>query len=252
MYEIDKQKFGMFVSALRKEKGFTQKELARQLFISDKAVSKWETGGSIPDTALLIPLAELLEVTVTELLMCQRMEQEKNMDAQLVESVVKTAISYSDKSPVRAYQVKNKWGKIYVFSLFVSVIEFIISVINGYLTTGLGLIVGLSMVFGGYFCFFAIVKLPDYYDGNRICTYSDIGFQMSFPGLAFNNQNWMHILNAGRIWAVVSMTVYPVVNAIMVILLPHAVFWAVELVVSLFVVLVCMFVPIYVVGKKYE
>ncbi len=46
MFEIDKEKFGAFVAELRKENGFTQKELARQLFISDKAVSKWETGVS--------------------------------------------------------------------------------------------------------------------------------------------------------------------------------------------------------------
>ena len=42
MYEIDKIKFGAFISELRKEKGFTQKELAGRLYISDKAVSKWE------------------------------------------------------------------------------------------------------------------------------------------------------------------------------------------------------------------
>ena len=69
MFEIDRTKFGAFVSALRKEKGYTQKELAEKLFISDKAISKWETGVSIPDTSLLIPLADLLGITVTELLM---------------------------------------------------------------------------------------------------------------------------------------------------------------------------------------
>ena len=47
MFEIDKEKFGSFVSELRKEKGYTQKELAKQLYVSDKAVSKWETGGSL-------------------------------------------------------------------------------------------------------------------------------------------------------------------------------------------------------------
>ena len=46
MYEIDREKFGAFVSALRKEKGMTQRELAQQLYISDKAVSKWERGVS--------------------------------------------------------------------------------------------------------------------------------------------------------------------------------------------------------------
>ena len=49
MFEIDRQKFGAFIAELRKEKGMTQKELAEKLFISDKAVSKWETAQSIPD-----------------------------------------------------------------------------------------------------------------------------------------------------------------------------------------------------------
>ena len=77
MYELDRKKFGAFVSLLRKEKGLTQKQMAAQLHISDKAISKWETGVSIPDTALLIPLAELLGVTVTELLLCRRQEPDK-------------------------------------------------------------------------------------------------------------------------------------------------------------------------------
>lgn len=47
MYELDKEKFGAFVAQLRKEKGYTQKELAERLYISNKAVSKWETGGSL-------------------------------------------------------------------------------------------------------------------------------------------------------------------------------------------------------------
>ena len=47
MFQMDKKKFGAFVSQLRKEQGYTQKELAQKLFVSDKAVSKWETGGSL-------------------------------------------------------------------------------------------------------------------------------------------------------------------------------------------------------------
>ena len=46
MFELDKKRFGAFVAQLRREKGWTQKELAQRLFVSDKAVSKWETGGS--------------------------------------------------------------------------------------------------------------------------------------------------------------------------------------------------------------
>ena len=47
MYVLDKNKFGAFVAQLRKQKGYTQKELAALLLISDKAVSKWETGVSL-------------------------------------------------------------------------------------------------------------------------------------------------------------------------------------------------------------
>ena len=44
MYQIDYQKFGQFLSEMRKEKSMTQKELADKLFVSDKTVSKWERG----------------------------------------------------------------------------------------------------------------------------------------------------------------------------------------------------------------
>lgn len=47
MYEMDKAAFGAFLAGLRKQKGMTQKELASRLFVSDKAVSKWERGGSL-------------------------------------------------------------------------------------------------------------------------------------------------------------------------------------------------------------
>lgn len=46
MFEINKDAFGGFVQMLRKEKGFSQKDLAQKLMVSDKAVSKWETGVS--------------------------------------------------------------------------------------------------------------------------------------------------------------------------------------------------------------
>ena len=68
MFEINKNTFGEFLAAQRKEKGYTQKELAARLFVSDKAVSKWERGLSMPDISLLMPLADILDVTVTELL----------------------------------------------------------------------------------------------------------------------------------------------------------------------------------------
>lgn len=49
MYELDKAAFGHFLAQLRREKGMTQKELAATLYVSDKAVSKWERGLSHPE-----------------------------------------------------------------------------------------------------------------------------------------------------------------------------------------------------------
>ena len=77
MYELDKAAFGHFLAQLRREKGMTQKELAATLYVSDKAVSKWERGLSVPDISLLVPLAEQLNVTVAELLQGRRVEEER-------------------------------------------------------------------------------------------------------------------------------------------------------------------------------
>ena len=60
MYQINNEKFGQFLSELRKEKSMTQKELADKLFVSDKTVSKWERGNSMPNVTLLIPITAVL------------------------------------------------------------------------------------------------------------------------------------------------------------------------------------------------
>ncbi len=60
--------FGDFLYGLRKEKGITQAELAELLGVTNKAVSKWETGEAMPETGLLLPLSRIFGVTVDELL----------------------------------------------------------------------------------------------------------------------------------------------------------------------------------------
>lgn len=62
------KEFGSRVVQLRKEKGMTQKDLAAKVYVSDKAVSRWETGKSYPDIETLILLADLFDVSVSELL----------------------------------------------------------------------------------------------------------------------------------------------------------------------------------------
>ena len=65
---MDSLKIGKFISKCRKDKNLTQEVLAEKLGITDRAVSKWERGLSLPDVSTMIPLCEILDINVNELL----------------------------------------------------------------------------------------------------------------------------------------------------------------------------------------
>ena len=86
---MDNKTTGAFISARRKELQLNQKQLAEKLDVTDKAVSKWETGRSAPDIALLEPLARELGVSVVEILQGEKIEEE-NFPTVSDDIVVKT------------------------------------------------------------------------------------------------------------------------------------------------------------------
>ena len=65
---MDLLKIGKFIGECRKKKNFTQMELAEKLNITDRAISKWERGKSLPDASIMLKLCKLLEISVNELL----------------------------------------------------------------------------------------------------------------------------------------------------------------------------------------
>ena len=69
---MDVRELGAFIQKRRKDLGMTQGELAAKLHVTDKAVSRWERGVGFPDIKLIEPLADALQVSVQELLQCQR------------------------------------------------------------------------------------------------------------------------------------------------------------------------------------
>lgn len=73
---METEKTGSFIAELRKEKGLTQLQLAELLHVSDKAVSRWETGRGFPDIGSLEDLADALDVSVAELLKGERLHEE--------------------------------------------------------------------------------------------------------------------------------------------------------------------------------
>ena len=73
---MDQEKIGAFITECRKQAGLTQAALGEQLGITDRAVSKWERGKSMPDPSLMLPLCGLLHITVNELLTGERISME--------------------------------------------------------------------------------------------------------------------------------------------------------------------------------
>ena len=78
---MDKKAIGLRISTIRKELGLTQKELAEKLHVSDKSVSKWETGTHFPDIAIMEDLAAALDISAAELLGLEHATPEKTIDA---------------------------------------------------------------------------------------------------------------------------------------------------------------------------
>lgn len=74
---MDQSKTGKFIAGERKSKGYTQRQLADALGISDKTVSKWERGNGFPDVSLLLPLCKELGISVNELLAGERVPPEE-------------------------------------------------------------------------------------------------------------------------------------------------------------------------------
>lgn len=73
---MDQIKVGKFIAEMRKEKGITQKQLADQLGISDKTISKWECGNGMPEISMMIPLCNVLGMNVNELLSGEKLPAE--------------------------------------------------------------------------------------------------------------------------------------------------------------------------------
>ena len=91
---MEKKQFNEKILELRKKKGLTQQELANQLHVTDKAVSKWERGLSYPDITSLSQLAKVLEVETSELInLCQKDNSKREPNIKAIIPLVCKAIS---------------------------------------------------------------------------------------------------------------------------------------------------------------
>lgn len=99
---MDTDKIGKFLAQVRKEKGLTQKQLAKKIDVSDKAISRWETGKGLPEVSSITLLCETLDISVTEFLNGQYSDKKED------EMNVRKMIDYSKISIDRKVKVRRR------------------------------------------------------------------------------------------------------------------------------------------------
>lgn len=234
MKPIDNARFGKFVAERRKALGLTQLELGERLFVSDKAVSKWERGASLPNIALLQPLAEVLEVSVNELLNGAR-------DAHPIESADR--FSLNDLFA----RTRRRWLLLFVGTCALVLAEILlITVLTVPLSSDAIIMSALCLLFAGWLCLFAQPLLPGYYDENKISFVQQGPFRINMVGMRFTNGNWPYILTFLRILTLLFAMLALPVGALL------SFYAEIPRIPVLLIALALIFVPLYIVGKKYE
>ncbi|MBO5153494.1 MAG: helix-turn-helix transcriptional regulator [Eubacterium sp.] len=126
---MDKERMGAFISRIRKEKKLTQKELAEQLHVTDKAVSKWERGMSYPDISMLESIAEILEISVLELLEGERISDDASIEKEEAQQLLCKSISISDDEINRKH-IRSKSIILFAALIIMLLLSIILNILN--------------------------------------------------------------------------------------------------------------------------
>ena len=118
---MDQEKIGKFIANCRREKNFTQQELAEKLGVSDRSVSNWENGKNMPDLSLFKPLCEILEITINY---TNKKIHKKN---KLISEILLFFGVCLIFSAIYIFPSESSWGSIYsVIGMLISLVGFII------------------------------------------------------------------------------------------------------------------------------
>ncbi|MBE5035447.1 helix-turn-helix domain-containing protein [Gallibacter intestinalis] len=146
---MNQQKIGKFISECRKQKGLTQAQLAEALGVSDKTISRWETGKTMPDLSFYEPLCEILDIQISELLYARKMtDKEKTV--------------HGEKSALNIFKTKSQLQTFAVLTeilIFIGIIititltklladntfEMILTVVCGCFVWGFGLVLRVKI-----------------------------------------------------------------------------------------------------------
>ncbi|MBO4368703.1 MAG: helix-turn-helix transcriptional regulator [Desulfovibrio sp.] len=155
---VDVKKTGKFIAELRHENGLTQKELAEKLNVSDKAVSRWETGKGYPDIPSLVAISELFSVSINEIIYAEKIttpEVEINAQIEIAKAYVGETIK------------KKRISKLAVAGIVVSSVSIV-------------------LVIAVLVCFamnaFRMINGKNYYYNNEECVIEDYYNSLTFNG----------------------------------------------------------------------
>ena len=104
---MNNENTGKLILRLRKESNMTQKQLADAMNISDKTISKWERGLSFPDITILNPLADVLEINISELLNCEKGNKKEIDINKAVEEAIEKINRTKEKRRRSDYAIAN-------------------------------------------------------------------------------------------------------------------------------------------------
>ena len=112
---MDQQKIGGFISRCSKEKGLTQAQLAETLNVSDKSISRWENGKTMPDLSLYEPLCQALDIQISELLYARKMTN-------------KEKAFHGEETALNIFKAKSQLETFAIFTEILIVVGIIITI----------------------------------------------------------------------------------------------------------------------------
>ena len=158
---MDQIKIGKFIASCRKGVGLTQMQLAEKLNVTDRAVSKWETGRSLPDSSIMLELCEILKITVNDLLCGEVVTMEnynKEMETRLLEMT--KAKQEADKRLLALEVLVGVAATVILFAL-IFVAAFVAMATWLKITL---IVLGFVLFLAGCFCALRIEQVAGYYE----------------------------------------------------------------------------------------
>ena len=248
--QLDAATLGAFVARVRAERGLTQRQLAERLYVSDKTVSKWERGLSLPSVPLLVPLAGALGLSISELMACEEAPHEERLGRAEADRLIAASLDLSRAALTgrqRALRCAAFAATVAVWGLLTARVVFsrnLDQLLSGLadpaVAGGLLMLVALA-----WFLFFCHETLPGYYDENRISFVTQGPFRMNLGCLMrVHNGNWPVICRAARWSAAAAAVLIPALELALGDVLSNATVGLLGC--------AAFFVPILVAGKLNE